>query len=365
MDYKRILITGGAGFVGSNIAVKLKQHFNGIEVIAADNLKRRGSEFNIPRLELHGIKFIHSDIRLIDDIDIPNDLIIDCSADAAPTSGIISTSSHSVQTNLVGSINCFEIAKKYRADVIFFSTSRVYPVDLLNTIKFRETKNQITINSDQKIKGVTKLGIDESFPLRGDVRSLYGATKLASELLLKEYIDAYKVRGIIYRPGSVAGPWQMSYEYQGFVTHWLASHALKKPLKYIGFGGNGTQVRDILHIDDLSDLIISQLSNIKLHSGKIYNIGGGIKNSLTLKRLTKLCTEITGNKIPILGEKKKRKWDIKFYISNNSFINSTTGWAPKKTLTETLSDTFNWLNAHKEISDYFQGNFSLENKHKN
>lgn len=358
MDYKRILITGGAGFVGSNIAVKLKQHFGDIEVIAADNLKRRGSEFNIPRLASHGVKFIHSDVRLLEDIDFPVDLIIDCSADAAPTSGIISPSSQTVHTNLIGSINCFEIAKKYKADVIFFSTSRVYPVNLLNKIKYRESKSQIDIFPDPKINGVTKLGIDENFPLRGNVRSLYGATKLASELLLKEYIDAFKIRGIIYRSSSIAGPWQMSYEHQGFVTHWLVNHALERPLKYEGFGGKGAQARDILHIDDLCELVINNVSNMKLHSGKIYNLGGGIKNSLTLKKLTKLCTEVTGHKVPILSEKKNRKWDIKFYISNYSFVNKTAGWSPKKTVPETLSDTFSWLSSHREVLAYFQGNLN-------
>src|SRR3989339_333736 len=134
MDYKNILITGGAGFVGSNLALKLKAKYRGAEIFCMDNLKRRGSELNIPRLKAAGVNFVHGDIRNKEDFEEigKNDLILECSAEPSVLAGITSSPSYLINTNLVGTINCLEFARQNREAFVFLSTSRVYPIDPIN-----------------------------------------------------------------------------------------------------------------------------------------------------------------------------------------------------------------------------------------
>src|SRR5438477_348415 len=171
-----ILVTGGAGFVGSTLALHLKRHDVARRVIALDNLKRRGSELNVPRLRDGGVEFAR--------------------------------------------------------------------------------------------------GISEEFPLSG-ARSLYGATKLASELFIEEYAYAYGLRAVVDRCGVLAGPWQMGKVDQGFVALWVARHLFEGRLSYIGFGGSGKQVRDVLHVDDLCDLVTRQIARLDDVGGEVFNVGGG------------------------------------------------------------------------------------------
>ena len=142
--------------------------------------------------------------------------------------------------------------------------------------------------------------------LKEGVRSLYGATKFAAELLMLEYIDVYGIRGVIDRCGVIAGSWQMGKVDQGFVALWVLSHFFYRRLNYIGFNGTGKQVRDILHIKDLVDLIDIQLCNSSNINGEIYNVGGGIKNTVSLLELTEICLDVLGNKIEIGRIKEDR-----------------------------------------------------------
>ena len=192
MDNKVFFITGGSGFVGSNIAVGLKKYMENITVIAMDNLRRRGSEFNIPRLQKNGVRFIHGDIRNREDLELigPINCIIECSAESAVLAGYQGSDEYVLNSNLFGTINCLKIAKKYGADVIFLSTSRVYPINAINAIKCYETEKRYEILEHQELPGVSGKGISETFPLQG-VRSLYGATKLCSEFIIQEYLDHY------------------------------------------------------------------------------------------------------------------------------------------------------------------------------
>ena len=150
----------------------------------------------------------------------------------------------------------------------------------------------------QPVAGASEHGIAEDFPLDG-ARTLYGATKLAAELLIAEYADAFGVRGVIDRCGVIAGPWQMGKVDQGVFTHWLLAHRLGRPLTYIGYGGTGKQVRDLLHVDDLCELILEQLADPEGWDGATVNVGGGVEGRLSLRETTDLCRELTGNEVPI------------------------------------------------------------------
>jgi CDP-paratose 2-epimerase len=210
MQYKKILITGGAGFVGSNLAIKLKEKYSDSEIFVLDNLKRRGSELNLPRFKKTGINFIHGDIRNKEDLeDIEKiDLIFECSAEPSVLAGLNTSPSYLINTNLLGTINCLELARKNKANFIFISTSRVYPVKLINDLEFEEEKTRFSFKAEQKIVGASVEGIAENFPLEG-ARSLYGSTKLCSEIIMQEYMDSFGLKGIINRCGVITGPWQM------------------------------------------------------------------------------------------------------------------------------------------------------------
>ena len=343
-----ILITGGCGFVGSNLAIQLKTDFPTCKVIAFDNLKRRGSELNISRLLEHGIVFIHGDIRNKEDFNEIGEItcLIEAAAEPSVLSGIDSTPDYLLNTNLVGTINCLNFAVKNDAKFIFLSTSRVYPIANLNKISYAENESRFVINSDQNLAGISQKGISEDFSLTG-ARSFYGTSKLSSELLIQEYIEYYNLKAVINRCGVLTGPWQMGKIDQGVIVLWLAKHFWKKELSYIGFGGEGKQVRDILHINDLYRLVVSQLQDMTTFNNQLFNVGGGVDVSVSLHELTSFCQEITGNTIKINQIKENRTADIPIYISDNSKIKEICGWKPQLLPKEILIDTFEWLKANE------------------
>ncbi|HEX6508889.1 MAG TPA: NAD-dependent epimerase/dehydratase family protein [Chloroflexota bacterium] len=342
--YKTILVTGGAGFVGSNLAIWFQRAYPDTHVIAADNLKRRGTEVNLPRLRQEGIEFVHCDIRNAEDLSFEQgvDLILECSAEPSVLAGYGQSPAYLINTNLMGTINCLELARRSGADFVFLSTSRVYPIEALNSLGTIELDSRFALTQDQPLPGVSEHGIGERFPLEGS-RSLYGATKLCSELLIQEYGAMYGVRFIINRCGVITGPWQMGKVDQGVFALWMAHHYFRRGLSYIGWGGQGKQVRDLLDVDDLTDLLAIQLSRFSPLAGQTFNVGGGLDCSLSLLETTRLCQEITGNVVPIEKVPENRPADVKVYVSDNRHITETVGWLPHRTPRDTLTRLFDWF----------------------
>jgi CDP-paratose 2-epimerase len=351
MDFKRVLITGGAGFVGSSYAIWLAKRQPGVTVVAADNLKRRGSELNLPRLRANGVHFVHADVRNPEDIHLDHlkpELVIDCSAEPSVLAAFESGSDYVIRTNLSGTVNCLELARRCHSAFLFLSTSRVYPIAALNRIDFLETSTRFEWVAEQHIPGVTADGISEQFTLDG-ARSLYGATKLAAELLLHEYGDMYRMPFVINRCGVIAGPWQMGKVDQGVVALWVAAHRLKMPLSYIGWGGQGKQLRDILFIDDLCELLDLQLSRLSEISGSVFNIGGGLRGSASLMELTSHCAAITGTKLQFASEPGNRAGDVRVYRTDNARITDRLGWRPSTSVEEIVLSIDKWLCDHPSI----------------
>ncbi len=344
---KTILITGGAGFVGSSMALSFKAKYPSYEIYVLDNLKRRGSELNIPRLKSAGIHFIHGDIRNKEDFDgIPKiDCILEASAEPSVLSGIDSTPDYLINTNLSGTINCLNFATKNKSDFIFLSTSRIYPIERIESIAFEEKETRFEIAAKQNFAGISEKGLCETFPLEG-YRSLYGTTKLASEYFIQEYKQFFGLRTVINRCGVLTGPWQMGKIDQGVVVLWLAKHFWKQQLSYIGYGGEGKQVRDMLHTDDLFRLIDWQMHHLEKVNGEIFNVGGGREISVSLNELTSFCQQITGNTIPIHKVPENRTADIRIYITDNSKVTERTGWKPEIMPQQILEDIFKWMKEH-------------------
>lgn len=345
--FQKALVVGGAGFVGSNLAVALKKWCSHGEVWAFDNLHRRGSELTLRRLGEEGVGFLHGDIRIPEDFYQVNDvdLVIDCSAEPSVLAGIDGDPSYVINTNLFGTFHCLEFARKQKARLVFLSTSRVYPVRKLFEIPLENNGKRFTLGTPLFV-GLTSKGISEKFPLDG-FRTLYGASKLASELLIQEYVETYRLKAVINRCGIISGPWQMGKVDQGVVALWVASHLFKRPLKIIGFGGKGFQVRDAVHIDDLGDLIRLQLNEFDKANGKIFNVGGGLDVSFSLSELTAICQDVTGQKVPIESIPETRPGDVPFYVTDFSQVNHSFKWKPKKNVKTIVSELANWINQYQ------------------
>ena len=340
----KILITGGCGFVGSNLAIFLKKRIKNANVLTLDNLIRKGSEVNEKRLKREKITNLRIDVsnsKKVGNLRKFN-LIIDCCAEPAIEASK-KNPDQVFNTNLVGTYNILKKCIKDKSNIIFLSSSRVYSIkSLKELIKNLNLKQPLKINKT----------IDEHFETES-ASSLYGFTKLASEKLIKEFFYEKKMKYIINRFGVIAGPWQFGKQDQGFVPLWVARHFFKKKLSYIGFGGKGHQVRDIIHINDVCSIILLQIKKIKKINNLTLNIGGGFKNYTSLKNLTNKCVELTGNKIFIKEDKRTSNYDIPYYITNNSKVFKTYGWRPTANLDKTLKDIYSWL-INNDMKDYFK-----------
>ena len=343
---KRILITGGCGFIGSSLAMELVSQ--GYAVTVLDNLSRRGSEILLNKVVSCGIKFVHGDVRNPEDLAKLKEeyvLMIESSAEASVLTGTEGQDArYLLNVNLQGSINCFEFARERHLPVIFLSSSRVYPYSRLNACRFKEANTRFDFV--EGCEGVTPNGVRVDMSLSG-ARSLYGTTKLCSELILEEYSAQYGLSVIINRCGVIAGPGQLGKVDQGVFTFWLANHYFKNPLRYIGFGGKGKQVRDLLHVKDLAELVVKQVQYLTGaepgHSNEIFNVGGSLYSNLSLLEATEICAELTGNRIKIESSSENRPADMIWYITDNGRTEQVFGWKPRKSAVDILQDTLRWL----------------------
>jgi CDP-paratose 2-epimerase len=343
----KILIAGGCGFIGSNLAIFLKKSHPQWELVCFDNLKRRGSELNLQRILSNQCIFIHGDIRNPEDLtEIQNiDLIIDAAAEPSVVAGLDGGHEQLININLNGSINLMNFAIKQHSKFIFLSTSRIYPIEPLNQLHFEELPTRFDL-IDQHITGASREGISENFELKG-YRSLYGSTKLSVEYLLYEYQQFYSLPFIINRMGVIAGPHQMGKVDQGVSVLWMAAHYWKKPLGYFGYGGLGKQVRDILHIEDLCTLVETQVSNFEHFEGEVFNVGGGKDNSVSLLEMSQICSKITGNTISINSIYEDRIADIRIFITDSRKIKVHSLWSPRFTPEQIFESIFEWMRSNE------------------
>jgi CDP-paratose 2-epimerase len=324
----RVLITGGAGFVGSNLALAFRDR--GAAVTALDNLHRRGSELNLPRFRERGIEFVHGDIRQPGDLEALDgrfDVFVEAAAEPSVHAGPEAV----LSTNLTGTLHCLEFARKRAGVFVFLSTSRVYSIEPLRALPLEETETRFTGPA-----------IDEAFPTH-QPRSFYGASKLASELIIQEYVASFGMRAVIDRCGVIAGAGQFGKVDQGVFTYWMAAHHFGLPLTYTGF--RGKQVRDLLHPTDLFALIEKQVDR---PDGQTYNVGGGAPGSVSLRELTALCREITGNAIEVAEDAATSPVDVPHYVTDHARVSAAFDWEPHCTPREIMNDIHTWIRENED-----------------
>ncbi|MEY4580168.1 MAG: hypothetical protein RL701_4871 [Pseudomonadota bacterium] len=334
--------------MGSSLAVAYRAAHDGRpphEVVAFDNLKRRGSELNLERFRKHDIEFVHGDVRNPDDLAALHgqfDVVIDAAAEPSVQAGLDGAVSYVLGANLIGTLNSLEFARKRAGAFVFLSTSRVYSIAPLRELALDEHDTRLALAARQAVPGISEAGIAENFPVHLP-RSLYGATKLASEHLVQEYAASLGLKAVINRCGVIAGPGQFGKVDQGVFTLWVANHVYKKPLGYTGFGGTGKQVRDLLHPDDLFRAIEAELEALERVNGETFNLGGGQAGSTSLAELTAICQRVTGNSVALASRAESSSVDIPFYVSDCSKAKRVLNWEPKRRVEGIVRDIHGWL----------------------
>jgi CDP-paratose 2-epimerase len=335
----KVLISGVCGFVGSHLARYLIESHEGISIVGIDSLARSGSETNRVSLKRLGVQLFHGDIRMTSDLETlgVTDWVIDAAAQPSVLAGRDGKTSarQLLEHNLLGTINLLEYCRASSAGFILLSTSRVYSISALTHLPLRTESSAYTLDREQPWPACVSLaGVGESFSMEAPI-SLYGATKLASERLAQEYAAGFQVPVWINRCGVLAGAGQFGTAEQGIFSYWLHAHFTRRPLKYLGFGGQGFQVRDALHPRDLGRMVDYQLRSGA--AGQLLNVSGGQTNSMSLAQLTAWCDQRFGPHRPI-ADGSERPYDIPWLILDSSKALTATGWEPQIGLQEILDE---------------------------
>ena len=327
----KILITGGAGFVGANLASYLHPQY---EVVVMDNLVRRGSEKNVEWLEDQGIEVRHGDIRNREDF--PKEsffAILECAAQPSAIDGY-ENPTYDFTNNTLPLGHILDICKDTGAGLIFWSTNKVYPISAVHDRPIVEYSDRY----------VSYTGIDEHCALDGGDRSLYGCSKIMADLMIQEWASSFGIKAIVNRFSCLAGPRQWGKVEQGWVTWWMLAHHFQLPLSYIGF--KGKQVRDVLFINDLCRLVEMQLHGMdgEAHTyPEVFNVGGGAFNAISLREATGICQKITGQETQIDTVLDERRADFAVYVSDTSKVQSAYGWYPLIDIEEGFGEIYEWI----------------------
>ena len=316
----RILISGICGFVGSTLARSLAKAGAGHQLSGFDNFIRPGSETNREELRRLGVRLFHADARSQSDVDglPPADWVVDAAANPSVLAGIDGRSStrQLVEHNLLGTVNLLEFCQRQKAGLILLSTSRVYGIEPLAKLPVQTIDGGFRPVPGALPAGLTESGIGEEFSTGAPV-SLYGATKLASEALALEYGEAFGLPVFVNRCGVLAGAGQFGRPDQGIFAFWINSHLRRRPLAYIGFGGEGHQVRDCLHPRDLVPLLEKQIEAPKVPAGdRIVNVGGGIELghlAASVERLVRLAIRAPSCRVQI---RAVRPFDLPWIVAS-------------------------------------------------
>ena len=329
----KILIFGGAGFIGANLAKKFLE--DGESVIIADDLSRIGSRLNLEWLRKYGkVLFFHVDIRnysqVKEIISVHKDLdaIYHLAAQVAVTLSV-DNPRKDFEINALGTFNILEAIREegINPPFIFSSTNKVYGG--MENLKVEEKEKRYILPDYQE-------GIDEKFPL--DFHSPYGCSKGCAEQYVRDYARIYGLNTVVIRQSCIYGERQFGIEDQGWVAHFFISSLLGKPLTIYG---NGKQVRDLLHIDDLVKLYIKCKENIEKAKGEIFNAGGGKENTLSLLELVDIMKEKKLN--PKISFSSPRPGDQKVFVCNIRKAKNILGWEPKINAREGIDRLFSWI----------------------
>lgn len=336
----KVLVTGGAGFIGSNLTSCLLNE--GWEVTVFDNLSRRGSEKNLVwllqnpnaknlRIEVKDIR----DFAALKEMVNKANVVFHLAAQVAVTTSFLNPR-EDFEVNALGSFNVLEAARQATQSpvVIFSSTNKVYGAMEKAKVKLKGKRYSYVDFLD---------GIDEEYPL--DFHSPYGCSNGVADQYTRDYYRMYNIPTVVFRQSCIYGPRQMGMEDQGWVAHLAISAYHGKPITIYG---DGKQVRDILYVDDLVGAYLKAVEKIADVAGQVYNIGGGRENSLSLLEYIRLLEKKVGRKLKV----KYAPWrpgDQKVFIANTAKLKKELGWTPKTPFKKGIDNLLNWIEENKKL----------------
>jgi CDP-paratose 2-epimerase len=336
----QVLVTGGAGFIGSNLAHRLLSQ--GDEVTIYDNLSRRGTEKNIGWLrENHGDRFTlqQADVRdgsALVEATRDCDVVYHLAAQVAVTWSVADPR-EDFEINALGTLNVLEAARRAKNPpiVLFTSTNKVYGGMEEVEIEEQDTRHSYV--------GLPR-GVSEAQQL--DFHSPYGCSKGAADQYVKDYARIYRLRTVVMRMSCIYGPRQFGIEDQGWVAHFIISSVLGRPLTIYG---DGKQVRDILYIDDLLEAFEKAVERIDVTSGQAYNIGGGPQNTISVwSEFSEHLSRLLGHEFEVSYD-EWRPGDQLVYISDTTKAQRDLGWQPVVSVSEGIDRLFHWVMDNKHL----------------
>lgn len=338
---RTVLVTGGAGFIGSNLAARLLREPR-VTVRLLDNMSRSGVEHNLAwlrRLDAGArLQVVRGDVRSLDDVIAATEGVAEIYHLAAQVA--VTTSVDDPQTdfavNAGGTLNVLEAARRLKRKpmILFTSTNKVYGG--LETV---------AVEADgTRYRAVDKgfRGVGETMPL--DFHSPYGCSKGAADQYVRDYARIYDLPTVVFRMSCICGPRQFGNEDQGWVAHFLYSILAKRPLTIYG---DGLQVRDVLHVDDLLDAMAAVRANLSVTRGQVYNVGGGSDRSLSVMEMVQAIEGQTGKRCAYTYS-AMRPGDQPLYISDYSRLTKDAGWVPKRSVEQTLAAIHGFWTENRE-----------------
>lgn len=338
-----VLITGGAGFIGSNLAARLLRDLPDSRVVVFDNLSRRGSEHNVRWLKaLPGasrLEIVAGDVRNAAQVaDAARNAaeIYHLAAQVAVTTSVRNPL-EDFEINALGTFHVLEGARRSgrRPLVLFTSTNKVYGA--LESVEVEPAGTRYCPTQPEF------RGADETTPL--DFHSPYGCSKGAADQYVRDYARIYDLPTVVFRMSCIAGPRQFGNEDQGWVAHFLYSVLSRNR---INIYGDGLQVRDILHVDDLLDAMVAVRGRIDQTAGEIFNVGGGPARSFSVAEILKRIEQRTGLSCQCLHS-EVRPGDQPLYISNCDKLQAKTGWTPSRSIDSILDDLEGFWRENKSL----------------
>jgi len=353
----QILITGICGFAGSIIAQGILEHIPRVRIIGIDSLIRKGSETNLEPLRALGIDVRVGDIRSEADLaTLPaSDWVLDCAANPSVLAGVDGETSAKelLDHNLGGTIQLLEYCRMHKAGFLLLSTSRVYSIPPLASLPVEVHNNAYRpiFSSPSPLAfslkpSISPLGLTESFSTLPPI-SLYGSSKKCSESLALEYGMTFDFPVRINRCGVLAGAGQFGKADQGIFSFWIHSWAQRRPLKYIGFGGGGHQVRDCLHPRDIVPLLIAQMQDPGRKVDPTLNLSGGAESAMSLAQLSAWCSERLGPH-QVAADTNPRPFDIPWIVLDSSHMKKFWDWKPQTPMQTILEEIAQHAEKHSE-----------------
>jgi CDP-paratose 2-epimerase len=336
-----VLITGGAGFVGTNLADRLAS--SGTKVTVLDNLRRPGVEENLRwliRRHQDAVCFVHGDVRDLDTISGAMRgaaRVFHLAAQVAVTTSLVAPI-EDMEINVRGTVNVLEAARSQREPpaVVFTSTNKVYgrldEVGLELHAERYEPREQM----------LRRHGISEHQPLA--FCSPYGCSKGAADQYVLDYAHSYDLPACVLRMSCIYGPHQRGNEDQGWVAHFLISALHGRPITIFG---DGHQVRDLLFVQDLLDALLAAASSEQALAGRAFNLGGGPGNAVSVQEVVELVAELLGD-TPQIDWDEWRAADQRWYVSDTRAFGELTGWRPRVGVAEGLARLHMWLTGARE-----------------